>query len=167
MDLPLSMNTLRPEELDAYRSHIKTALMSRFSLSETEVDDIVGEAVYRFLLSKDQVQQAESWLFIVSIRIAHDAIRKQQRHPQLSFTEEIEVREADTEEGITRRLALEACLGRLTAGEREVIRLRLTEKRSWAEVAKTLDTTVGSARNDYERARRRLRNCLEAAGFPE
>jgi RNA polymerase sigma-70 factor (ECF subfamily) len=61
------------------------------------------------------------------------------------------------------RSELEAALSRLTAKERDALRLRVVEDRPFAEVASELGCSEGAARVRVHRALLRLADWMEAA----
>jgi RNA polymerase sigma-70 factor, ECF subfamily len=141
---------------------------------QTDAEDAAQEVQLRVTRLQDSYRPTEypcAWFVTIAQNHCLDELRKRRRQgitesistdDEWRFTHALIPPPDDTS---TRLLVIEDCLKRLTAREEEVIRLFLLEDLTWPEVAEMLGTTVGSVRNDYERARRRLRPWLEAAGF--
>jgi RNA polymerase sigma-70 factor, ECF subfamily len=140
-----------------------------------DAEDAVQETLLRAEEVKERYRSSEypcAWFVQIARNLCLDELRRRKRgmtqedasiDDEWRFTAQIAPPPDDTS---IRVLAVEACLKRLTPREEEVVRLFLLEDLTWDEVAKALGATVGSVRNDYERARRRLKQFLEASGFP-
>lgn len=139
-----------------------------------DAEDAAQEVQMKALRAAESYRHTETpcaWFATIAKRHCLDILRQRKRRPvadAVSVDDEWRFTEALAPPPDTtslRLIAIETCLKRLTAREEEVVRLFLLEDLTWAEVAEALETTVGSARNDYERACRRLKPCLAAAGL--
>jgi RNA polymerase sigma-70 factor (ECF subfamily) len=81
--------------------------------------------------------------------------------PALAASEAAGTRVEDRELGG----ALEECLETLANDQREVFDLRHGEGFTYAEIAAALEITHGTVMSRLHRARRKMRECLEAKGM--
>ena len=139
-----------------------------------EADEVVQEAFVRAwerLEEFDPDRRFYPWVFTIARNRCLNAIRRRRTWgfaslsgddpPALAASEATETRVEDRELG----RALEECLGTLPDEQREVFDLRHGEDFTYAEIAAALEITHGTVMSRLHRARRKMRECLEAKGM--
>ncbi len=101
-----------------------------------------------------------AWLYAVARRRFADAARRDSRRRTVPLG-----REEGVEYGPSVAASLRAAFGRLPAGQREVVVLKLLRGASFAEIASTVGTTEEAARMRFSRALRSVRADLEKEGI--
>ena len=107
-----------------------------------------------------------TWLFTIERRLVLDRRRAKRRRRDRD-----EVKESDAATEVTpldgmvadeteRRVG--AAVERLSAMQRQVFTLRVTEGLSYKEIAAVVGTTEGAARVHYHNAVRAIKGCLDA-----
>ena len=145
--------------------------LARFAAASGEregVDELVQDTFVRAFAAIDSFRGESSfrtWLFTIERRLLLDR-RRSERRRRLS----VEVREdsAVTEfDALDQLVAAESAgklrgaLARLTATQRDVFLLRVTEGLSYREIATAVGTTEGAARVHYHNAVRTIRESLD------
>ena len=154
----------------------------RIQRDRAQAEDILQEVyvnVWRAAQSFDAAQsQPRTWLTSIARNRAIDSLRRSQSRPQLRSTHQI----ADDEESdvydtvaddapgpleLLKRAsdarALDACMGQLTAPQRQSVALAFFDGMSHAEVADHLRQPLGTVKSWVRRALASLKTCLDAA----
>jgi RNA polymerase sigma-70 factor (ECF subfamily) len=155
--------TLLVERHAAALARFVASVGSRF-----DVDEVVQDTFVRAFSSIDGFRGESSlrtWLFTIARRLVLDRRRAARRRG-----EEVEVNDGDvaTEfdalDGVVAaetQTRLRAALGTLTATQREVFVLRVSEGMSYREIADAVGTTEGAARVHYHHAMRAIKEYLD------
>jgi RNA polymerase sigma factor (sigma-70 family) len=101
-----------------------------------------------------------AWLYAVARRRFADAARRDNRRRAVHANRD----ETDAEYGPSVADSLRAAFGRLPAGQREVVVLKLLRGASFAEIGSALGTSEEAARMRFSRALRSVRADLEKEG---
>jgi len=127
-------------------------------------DDLAQEAISRGLKNAQQLRDPErlnAWLFRILSNCWHEHLRR--RRPGMSL-DDVELVEWQTPEHnqqqqdiVTR---VQAEIGRLPVGQRQVISLVDIEGLSYAETAEALEVPMGTVMSRLNRARTSLREAL-------
>lgn len=125
-----------------------------------DAEDIIQEALYKFILYIDSVDpnKSISWLFRVAINQYYDLCRKQQKHILVSF-EKFEFVD-DTllpEEYVPRsemKKEIQAILDQLTPLHKQLLLLKYELDLSYGEIAEMLDLNLGTLKTYLFRARK-------------
>jgi len=150
--------------------------------SQDEAEDLAQEVFTTFLETLDRFEgrsQVRTWLFGILHNKIHERRREQLRDERSEPLDELIESRFDTDGHWNRppadldRLlqskeiesAIQDCLGKLPAMQKEVFVLREVEELDMAETCKILDKTVTHISVLLHRARVRLRECLEAKGW--
>ena len=135
-------------------------------------DGLLGE-VFRIAFERREAFRADSdnalpWLYGIAWNLAAKDLRRRGRqHVAIRRVAALTERDAAAEErfdGAERRSALRAALAALTTEERETVLLYAWEELSYEEIAVALEIPLGTVRSRLNRARRRLRELLDASG---
>ena len=107
--------------------------------------------------------QVRSWLYRIATNLALNAVQRQREYPTDELPDRPARRDpaADTESLALRR-ELEAAIDELTDKLKEPLVLREYEGMSYQEIADTLDLPINTVRTRILRARRALRERMEA-----
>lgn len=140
-----------------------------------DADDVLQEAVLRAFRAFDaqRIQDAKSWLLAIVRNCHFSALRQRQRRAQVPLPEEPDgavgaamVDAAPDPEEFTIRSDEARNLGEmlrlLPAEFREVLILRELEDLSYREIAEVTAVPIGTVMSRLARARRALRNQVEA-----
>jgi len=150
------------------------AALSRFAASigvrdQSEVEEVVQDTFVRAFQSLGSFRGDSSlrtWLFTIERRLVLDRRRAERRRRDRN-----EVQESDAATEVT---ALDgmvadetegrvvAAVERLSAMQKQVFSLRVTEGMSYKEIAAVVGTTEGAARVHYHNAVRSIKECLDA-----
>lgn len=150
---------------------------TRMSLHRQDAEDLVQEIFARMVTSLPRFRGQSAfgtWVYRLAHNTCIDAFRRATRERQRRLTRVPEEHQADPLEDLVAGFGdpeeeLEAGIQECYVGRalatlpdeyREIVRLRLVEGRSNAEVAEMLGTTVDSVKSKLRRARRQLREWL-------
>ena len=148
------------------------AAVARFvaSLGERdEVDEVVQDTLVRAFGALDGFRAESSfrtWLFTIARRLVLDRRRAgARRRARLSSAEpDATVEHTALDDVVARETEsrVGAAIARLSPTQREVFVLRVTEGRSYKEIAEIAGTTEGAARVHYHNAMRAVKEFLDA-----
>jgi RNA polymerase sigma-70 factor (ECF subfamily) len=145
--------------------------LARFASSvgaRGDVEEVVQDTFVRAFASLDSFRGDSSlrtWLFTIARRLILDRRRAERRRG-----EQVEVQDSDatTEyDSLDVVVAdetqhrLKAAMARLSATQREVFTLRVSEGLSYKEIADAVGTTEGAARVHYHHAMRTIKELLD------
>ena len=152
--------------------------------SVSDADDIAQDALikaWRSLSSFRGDCSFSTWLFRVTVNTARDTIRSSARRPVISLTRQenedddpeiwdIPVTSGDElpEEAAERRETIEAvrrAVESLPEDQRQVIVLRDIHDLPYSEIAKILDTEIGTIKSRISRGRSNLKKILKNGNF--
>ena len=149
-----------------------------FSMSLTRqpaiADDVTQETFISAFrnISKMRGDNVRAWLLRIARNKAYDHFRRQNRRRETSVDEETEVfRErlvsdnpspADVAMNTELREALEHCVGALNPEHREVVVLIDVQGASYEDASAVCSVNVGTVKSRLNRARRRVRDCLQS-----
>lgn len=145
------------------KSGIIFKYLIKLGANPRDAEDIVQEALYKFILYIDSVDpnKSFSWLFRVAINQYYDLCRKQQKHILVSF-ENFEIVD-DTllpEEYIHQsemKKEIRVILDQLTPLHKQLILLKYELDLSYEEIAEILDLNLGTLKTYLFRARKNFR----------
>jgi len=147
-----------------------------------EADDLLQEVFVRVVRTIGEYEhdgRFEAWLFRIAMNLARDRVRRVRKSPQVRIAD---VQSADREDtgvellerspvdqpGPEETVALseqidrlQQALGELSPAEREVILLRYFSDMPFSDIARVMDTPLGTALARAHRGLRRLRDILE------
>jgi RNA polymerase sigma-70 factor (ECF subfamily) len=135
-------------------------------------DGLLGD-VFCVAFERRATYRAESdsalpWLYGIAWNLAAKDLRQRGRQHaalgRLGAVPEHEDRIEERLDGAERRRQLRSALAALTTEERETVLLYAWEELSYEEIAVVLEIPVGTVRSRLNRARRRLRELLDASG---
>ncbi len=149
-----------------------------FSMSLTRqpaiADDVTQETFISAFrnISKMRGDNVRAWLLRIARNKAYDHFRRQNRRRETSVDEDTEVfRErlvsdnpspADVAMNTELREALEHCVGALSHEHREVIVLIDVQGGSYDDASAVCGVNIGTVKSRLNRARRRVRDCLQS-----
>ncbi len=145
--------------------------LARFAAScgaRDDIDELVQDTFVKAFASLDGFRGESgfrTWLFTIERRLLIDRLRAERRRPQ--STELKEDAAATTFDALDGMMASETVMkvrkavDRLTATQREVFVLRVTEGLSYKEIAETVGTTEGAARVHYHNAMHAVKEWLD------
>ena len=165
-----------------YNTACRVLTASGYSVSDA--DDIAQDALikaWRSLSSFRGDCSFSTWLFRVTVNTARDTIRSSARRPVVSLTRQeneddepeiwdIPVTSGDElpEEAAERRETIEAvrrAVESLPEDQRQVIVLRDIHDLPYSEIAKILDTEIGTIKSRISRGRSNLKKILKKGNF--
>jgi RNA polymerase sigma-70 factor (ECF subfamily) len=127
-------------------------------------DDLAQEAMTRGLKNAQQLRDPErlnAWLFRILSNCWHEHLRRQRPGVPLDDIELVDwhtpEREQQQQDIVSR---VQAEIGRLPIGQRQVLTLVDIEGMSYAETAEALDVPVGTVMSRLNRARTSLRTAM-------
>jgi RNA polymerase sigma factor (sigma-70 family) len=134
-----------------------------------EADDLVQDTLERAWLKSSLwrgVADMRGWLFSIMHNLHADGVRRPRIHTvELDDnTPEIPIAARQGEQLAMRDL--QAALNQLPDEQREVLLLVALEEMAYADIAKTLNTPIGTVMSRLSRGRERLRIVLEAQDKP-
>ncbi len=131
------------------------------------VDEVVQDAFVRAFGSLDAFRGDSSlrtWLFTIARRLVLDRRRSRRRQKETAELQDADVvTEYDALDGMIAEEAerkMQRAIGRLTATQREVFTLRVSDGLSYKEIAEVVGTTEGAARVHYHNALRQIKETL-------
>lgn len=135
-------------------------------------EDVFCETFLRVARERDRWQPTGSvrgWLFTIAHRQCIDVLRRRkldsEREAQVIAIETARQRQPTPAEAAELNQALEAAIGQLPLGHREVVLLRLVHGLSAAETGTILGLDEEQVRSRLSYARKRVRELLEAPGL--
>ena len=142
----------------------KTGIIFKYLLkmgaSVRDAEDIVQEALYKFMLYIDSVDptKAYSWLFRVSINQYYDLCRKQKKEMHASFDNLEFVDETFLPEDFIQqnemKKEIQVVLDQLPTLQKQLLLLKYEMELSYAEMAELLDLNTGTIKTYLFRARK-------------
>lgn len=130
-------------------------------------DEVVQDAFVRAFGSLDAFRGESSlrtWLFTIARRLVLDRRRSRRRSKELTELQDGDVvTEYDALDGMIAEEAeqkMHRAIARLTATQREVFTLRVSDGLSYREIAEVVGTTEGAARVHYHNALRQIKETL-------
>jgi RNA polymerase sigma-70 factor (ECF subfamily) len=155
---------LNPQEELYIALQEKTGIIFKYLLkigaSARDAEDIVQEALYKFLLYIDSVDptKAYSWLFRVSINQYYDLCRKQKKEMHASFDNLEFVDESFLPEDFIQqnemKKEIQVVLDQLPTLQKQLLLLKYEMELSYAEMAELLDLNTGTIKTYLFRARK-------------
>ncbi|MCP4589799.1 MAG: RNA polymerase sigma factor [bacterium] len=167
--------------VDAYGQRL-FGFLYRMTGRREDAEDLLQEVFLRMvrMLGRYRHQgRFESWLFRIAANLGRDRIRRVGRTPTIISMSEGSGGEGDDQDAgwepvspdeggpdasllqVERRGRLEEALGQLADAEREVIMLRHFSEMSFAEIAETMQTPLGTALARAHRGLAKLRRIME------
>lgn len=139
-------------------------LVSRWEADEDRALDLLQEAfvrVWRALPEFRGDSALSTWIHSIAVRTAMDRMREDSRRAR---REEVAGRGHSTEvaDAPAARLDLERALAALPDGQRRMLILHGIEGYRCREIAERLGVAVGTVRSQVHRARRKLKEALDA-----
>jgi RNA polymerase sigma factor (sigma-70 family) len=154
---------------ESFRAHYADVLA--FALRRVDgrhaAEDAVAETFAVAWRRRDLVpDEPLAWLYAIALRVIANQRRAGGRRQRLDqrLRDEYDPRGADHAEASARRDAFATAFGRLSDGDREVLRLVAWDGLSPEEAARVLGCSHGAFRVRLHRARRRLEKQLAASG---
>ena len=145
--------------------------LARFAAGSGEregVDELVQDTFVRAFAAIDSFRGDSSfrtWLFTIERRLLLDRRRSERRRGHaVEVREDSAVTEFDALDQLVASesaATLRGAIARLTATQRDVFLLRVTEGLSYREIATAVGTTEGAARVHYHNAVRTIRESLD------
>jgi RNA polymerase sigma-70 factor (ECF subfamily) len=138
--------------------------------SEEDARELVQQTFLRLHGARRDYKPDEPlhpWLMTIVMNLVRDHWRRRRRKPSTTLEHEPAaplVEEGASIERRQRAEELHAALGSLSASQREVIELHWLQERPFAEVARVLGITVGTARVRAHRGYAKLKQALLRAG---
>ncbi len=132
-----------------------------------DIADLVQETFIRLLSAarKDTSPAATaSWLFATARNLMLSHLRQMRRRPMFEdfdAADRVWREHEGNDEGAAQRAALNQCLEELRPKARLALELRHGERLSRRDIATRIDTTESGLKILLERARRRLRECVQ------
>jgi len=140
--------------------------------NEDDAADAAQEVFVRKWRARDTYEASratfKTWLCSNTHHLLIDRLRGRKSQPALvsclpdSLPEE---RAGETPHEALTHALVQACLSQLEPTERQLLLLREVEERTWEELAELSKLTVSQVRTRTERARSKLRECLEKNGM--
>jgi RNA polymerase sigma-70 factor (ECF subfamily) len=142
------------------------AIVREPSLAEDTFSDVTLE-IARAWANYDKERPFENWARGVARRVALANLRKQKRQP-VQFDEEVlesighELDTFGNEVHLqSRKEILERCLERLSEKNRQLIKLRYFENRSYEDISVAVGRTIGALYVVFNRIHQALARCVE------
>ncbi|MGQ4668321.1 RNA polymerase sigma factor [Metabacillus halosaccharovorans] len=152
------------EEADLHKllrnkSDIIFKYLIKIGANPRDAEDIVQDALYKFLLYMDSVDTSKvfSWLFRVAINRYYDLCRKQKKQIQISFENYELVDEAPLPEDYIHnkelRNDIQIILDQLKPLYKQLLVMKYDMELSYEEIAEMLDLNPGTLKTYLYRAR--------------
>jgi RNA polymerase sigma-70 factor (ECF subfamily) len=131
-----------------------------------ELDDLLQETfirAFRSLASWRGEAAFRSWLLSIASNLARDQYRRRRKRTEVTLDESDLISlegPAETFDAREAERRMQSGLGTLSRLQREVFLLRAQQGLDYDEIARTLDTTPGSARVHYHHAVKRLKELM-------
>ena len=153
-----------------YRKHVRDVYAFSLGIlgNPDDAEDVTQTTfmnAYRALARGDGIDNPRAWLLKIAHNVCRQRFRTAARRPQ-EVELAHELAEAFTEEEPPAADEIRAALKHLAFNQRTVLVLREIEGLSYAEIADTMGTTPSAVETLLFRARRALREQLEAAERP-
>lgn len=140
--------------------------------SRAEAEDVVQDSFVRVLehsKAAATVREPRVWLVRIAWNLALDRLRRRRTRPgDAEFIESLVAPETPADRALEQSRQMQAVLGeieRLPAQEREALLLSSIQELSTAEIATIVGRSEAAVRGLLFRARQRLRERLEKAGY--
>lgn len=153
-----------------YRRHVRDVY--GFSLgvlgNPTDAEDVTQTTflnAYRALARGERVDNPRSWLLRIAQNVCRQRFRAAARRPQ-EVELDAELQAAASDEAAPTAEEIRAALMHLAFNQRTVLVLREIEGRPYTEIAETMGLSVSAVETLLFRARRALREQLEAGDRP-
>jgi RNA polymerase sigma factor (sigma-70 family) len=153
-----------------YRKHVRDVYAFSLGIlgNPDDAEDVTQTTfmnAYRALARGDGIDNPRAWLLKIAHNVCRQRFRTAARRPQeVEFAQELA--EAFTEEEPPAADEIRAALKHLAFNQRTVLVLREIEGLSYAEIAETMGITASAVETLLFRARRALREQLEATERP-
>src|SRR5207248_5876084 len=151
-----------------YRAHAGDVY--RYSLALTgnpaDAEDVAQTTfmnAYRALERGEHPAQPRSWLIAIAHNVCRQRFRQASRRPAEVVFDEEAAEALVPDESAPTAADIQRALGHLPTAQREAIVMRELEGRSYAEIGETLGLTVSAVESTLFRARRALREQIEAS----
>lgn len=147
----------------------------RITLSHCDAEDVVQEVfvkLHKKLHQFEAKSEIATWIYKITVNTSVDLIRKNRRHKTNRWTLDINPNEEDThnyvdndyqQKEISKKMTL--ALKQVHHRFRVIIILRDFEEMSYTEMAKILDTNIGTISSRLNRAYKKLKKELEKLGI--
>ncbi len=142
------------------KSGIIFKYLIKIGANPRDAEDILQEALYKFILYIDSVDpnKSFSWLFRVAINLYYDLCRKQQKHILVSFenfefVDDTHLPEEYVHQSETKK-EIQVILDQLTPLHKQLILLKYELDLSYEEIAEMLDLNSGTLKTYLFRARK-------------
>src|SRR5436190_9689504 len=154
-----------------YRRHVRDVYAFALGIlgNPADAEDVTQTTfmnAYRALARGDRIESPRAWLLAIAHNVCRQRFRTASRRPQ-----EVEL-DAETADAFVPDDAtpdadqIRDAMGQLTFNHRTILVLREIEGLSYAEIARTMDLSESAVETLLFRARRALREQLEAADRP-
>lgn len=164
-----AFNRLVLHHQDAVYNYAYTILYDSDAAADAAQDAFISayKAINRF-----RTGNFRSWLYRIVKNKCLDALRKKKRHPEPSIDEMTEENESasflsdmnELPEDEAQRAelvnAIQHCLNGLSDDQRMTVALCDVEGFDYAEIAESLNISLGTVKSRINRGRRKLQNCL-------
>jgi RNA polymerase sigma-70 factor (ECF subfamily) len=146
-------------------------ILRRRALAEEALQDVFVQVWQRAAQFEEHRGRAFAWIVSIARYRAIDILRRERAESVDPFVLAESIHAETLADDAAPQLmgpdeALERCLGELTEGQRESIRLAYLTGQSHQEIAVTLDRPLGSVKSWIRRGLLALRECLEACSTP-
>ena len=144
-------------------------ILRRRALAEEALQDVFVQVWERAAQYEQHRGRPYAWLVSIARYRAIDILRRERAENTDPFemAESLESSPAAEDSqpiGLNESRALELCLGRLAAEQRDSIRLAFVSGRSHQEIASSLNRPLGSVKSWIRRGLITLKECIEACG---
>jgi RNA polymerase sigma-70 factor (ECF subfamily) len=143
---------------------LATAILGDAIAAEDAVHDAF-ERAWRTWSSLREVELFEAWFRRILVNVCRDSLRRRQRWPSHSLTDEMPLYAPDRFDAVLDRDELARGLARLRPDEQILLALRFTEDLKVDDIAAALVIPSGTVMSRLHHAIRRLREAM-AAGQP-
>jgi RNA polymerase sigma-70 factor, ECF subfamily len=132
--------------------------------SEAEAEDVAQEALVRGWRMRRQCREPAQYLAWLGQIARREALRfHNRRRPLVLLEEHLHPTVEDAASELSTRLSIASMLLELDPRDRELLRLRYEEDLTYAQIARRLETPVGTAKVRLHRLKVRLRTRLTEA----
>ena len=151
---------------ERYAPQIRRYIASRLG-DPTLAEDICGDVFVKVLESLDRYEDRgwpfSAWLYRIAYARTVDVLRQARRRPSLPLDESLLGALEPPDEAVMARLSyheISGIMDSLTTDQQLVLRLRFGEDRSLAEIAQSLNRSIGSVKALQHRGLARLAQVL-------
>lgn len=177
---PVQLKLTYPESYpfaDLFDQHMQKVyqVAYRMTLSHCDVEDVVQEVfvkLHKKLHQFEAKSEITTWIYKITVNTSVDLIRKSKKHKTNKIRLDINSIEKDThnyvdndyqQKEISKKMAV--ALKQIHQRYRVVIVLRDFEEMTYTEMAKILNTNIGTISSRLNRAYKKLRKELEKLGI--